>query len=217
LGALLVAAALGLAEGLLLNVAADRWAEPEHPDSRHRSIRWIGLLAVACLLAVVTWLWSGGSSGFARLSAFSCLLILIAVVDLEHRLVPNVLVMVGGLLVLADLAWLDRAVLDVAWGTLVGGGTFFVLAGLRPGALGMGDIKLAALIGMMTGYPEVLLALASGIVLGGIAAAVALITRLRTAKQYIPYAPYLVAGALLALLQGSQVLDWYAGVSGLGG
>lgn len=212
-----MALVVGLAEGLLLNLVADRWAERQHSASGPRSTRWAALLMATSVLSILTWLWSGWGNGFVRLSAFTCLLVLIAVVDLEHRVVPNVLLMAGGFVVLVDLACLDRAVLDVACGALVGGGAFFVLAALRPGALGMGDVKLAALIGMMTGFPEVLLALASGIVLGGIAAAMALITRLRTAKQYIPYAPYLVAGALLTLLQGSRMLAWYVGVSGLGG
>jgi prepilin signal peptidase PulO-like enzyme (type II secretory pathway) len=94
---------------------------------------------------------------------------------------------------------------------------FALLAAARRGALGMGDVKLAAMIGMMTGFPYVLQALTVGVMLGGLAAALALLTRMRRGKQYMPYAPYLVAGSLLTLLHGPGIADWYAGLMGVGG
>jgi leader peptidase (prepilin peptidase) / N-methyltransferase len=62
--------------------------------------------------------------------------------------------------------------------------------------MGMGDVKLAGVIGLMTGYPVVVTALVAGIVLGGVAAAVLLIARRVGRKTPIAYAPYLALGAL---------------------
>ena len=62
--------------------------------------------------------------------------------------------------------------------------------------MGMGDVKLAGVIGLMVGYPLVLPALLGGIILGGLAAALLLITKRATRKTAIAYAPYLCVGAL---------------------
>jgi len=85
-------------------------------------------------------------------------------------------------------------------GGVVGLGLFLLLAIIGRGALGLGDVKLAGVIGMMVGYPSVLTALMVGAILGGVGAAAMLIMRKATRKTKIAYAPYLVLGALLTLL-----------------
>jgi leader peptidase (prepilin peptidase)/N-methyltransferase len=160
----------------------------------------------------------GWSSAFLVQGTYCSLLLLIAVIDLEHSIVPNVLVGTGMLLALG-FSILGRAVglASALGGALVGGGIFALLAIARRNALGMGDVKLAALIGMMTGLPYVLQALTVGVVLGGLAAALALLTRVRTGKQYMPYAPYLVAGTLVTLLHGPGIAEWHGRLMGVGG
>jgi prepilin signal peptidase PulO-like enzyme (type II secretory pathway) len=88
---------------------------------------------------------------------------------------------------------------------------------VRRNALGWGDVKLAFLIGMMTGFPQVLQALTLGILLGGLAAGLLLLTRVRRPKEYMPYAPYLAAGSILTLLRGQSIAAWYGTLIGLGG
>jgi leader peptidase (prepilin peptidase)/N-methyltransferase len=63
----------------------------------------------------------------------------------------------------------------------------------------------------------VLQALTLGIILGGLAAALLLLTRVRRAKQYMPYAPYLVAGSMATLLYGQGITNWYVNLVGSGG
>ena len=163
--------------------------------------------------------------------AYCSLLMLIATIDLEHRLVPNVLILTGLILAVGfnllspqpvavrllrdgpGLPGLAMALLGAA----VGGGLFLLVALARRNALGAGDVKLAFLIGMLTGFPWVLQALILGILLGGVAAAVLLLFRLRGPKHYIPYAPYLAAGAIATLLYGPQIIQWYARLVGAGG
>jgi leader peptidase (prepilin peptidase)/N-methyltransferase len=161
--------------------------------------------------------------------AYCSLLLLIATIDLEHRLVPDVLILSG--LVLATgfqilsllpaphhaLGYGAPGLIAALAGAAAGGGLFALLALARRDALGAGDVKLAFLIGMLTGFPWVLQALLLGIVLGGLAAGLLLLFRLRGPKQYIPYAPYLAAGAMATLLCGPHTAQWYARLIGVGG
>ena len=85
-------------------------------------------------------------------------------------------------------------------GGALGFGVFFLLALIGRGAMGMGDVKLAGVIGLMTGYPLVVAALALGIVLGGVAAIVLLVTRRAGRKGTMAYAPYLALGTIVILM-----------------
>jgi leader peptidase (prepilin peptidase)/N-methyltransferase len=141
--------------------------------------------------------------------------LLIAIIDLRTRLIPNVLTGFGVVLALAFSILLPAPGLVAALeGAALGGAIFLLLAVLRRNAMGFGDVKLAVLIGIMTGFPWVLQALVLGIVLGGLAAAVLLLTRMRKPKHYIPYAPYLAAGAMLTLLYGARIAAWYSSLKG---
>ena len=241
-----VAVLCGLALGLVLNIGAD-WlprrvllladdaAAPAGQDavrpSGQRLLRWGALLLlsvglVAHLRSAAT---AGRNSGPSLLVSavpaltYCSLLLLIAIIDLEHRLVPNVLIL-AGLLVAASFSllatrhssWLAGVpgLASAVTGAAVGGGLFLLLALARRNALGAGDVKLAFLIGMLTGFPRVVQALVLGILLGGLAAALLLLFRLRGRKEYIPYAPYLVAGAVATLLYGQRIAQWYAQLGG---
>jgi len=171
----------------------------------------------------VVWRRYGWNLGSVALVTYCSLLLLIAVIDLEHRLVPNVLVGSGMVMALGfSLISAHLGLATTLWGALVGGGTFMLLSLARRGALGAGDVKLAALIGMMTigmmtGYPGVLLALTLGIILGGLAAGLFLLTGVKRRDQYMPYAPYLTAGSAATLLWSQQIASWYVSLTGLGG
>jgi prepilin signal peptidase PulO-like enzyme (type II secretory pathway) len=239
----------GLALGLMLNLGAD-WLPrralsldqapaPAAAGVGGRVVRWVALLLlstglVLCLRQSAT----VGSdtrlqllAGVVPALAYCSLLLLIATIDLEHRLVPDVLILAGLILALGFhlLSLLPLPLLRTAefrhllgegapglamaiTGAAVGGGLFLLLALARRNALGVGDVKLALLIGMLTGFPWVLQALVLGIVLGGVAAALLLLFRLKGPNHYIPYAPYLAAGAMATLLCGPHIAQWYAGL-----
>jgi leader peptidase (prepilin peptidase)/N-methyltransferase len=137
--------------------------------------------------------------------AYTVLLLAIAYIDVDHRLVLNRLTYPGIVLALAaSLAWPGLGVL----GSLEGAGLGLVLFGflqvLGRGALGTGDTKLAVLIGAMRGWPSVVNALILGVILGGLAAVFFLVVLRRGRKHYMAYAPYLCAGAILSFfLTGS--------------
>jgi len=127
----------------------------------------------------------------------------IALTDLQVRQIPNALV-------LALLAW--AAVQVVAFGRpaaqsaglglLAGGGLFVVIALISRGAMGAGDVKLAAALGAVFGWPVILPVLLYGIIAGGVAALILLVTRRAGRKSFFAYGPYLALGAAVVLAQG---------------
>jgi leader peptidase (prepilin peptidase)/N-methyltransferase len=74
--------------------------------------------------------------------------------------------------------------------------------------MGWGDVKLAAFIGLATGFPLVLLALFISIVSGGLVASILLLLKIKGRKDAIPFGPFLSLGTLLTLLWGDNILAW---------
>ena len=176
--------------------------------STGRSIRLQKALWLAAAVELFTglffaYLWKRfGLSWRLLLLAFTCsFFLLVAIIDQRYRLILNVMIYPAAVVTL-----LLRAISSVGDipATLLGGAlgfSVFLLAALvRRGGLGGGDIKLAALIGLVVGFPEVLWALAVGIVAGGIAALILVFLARWEIKSHIPYAPFLCLGAIIALL-----------------
>jgi leader peptidase (prepilin peptidase)/N-methyltransferase len=78
--------------------------------------------------------------------------------------------------------------------------------------MGFGDVKMAALIGLATGFAEVIVAILGAIILGGLTAMALLILRLKKRKEGIPFGPFLSLAAIVTLLWGTQILNWYLGM-----
>ena len=139
----------------------------------------------------------------------------IALIDIRHRIIPNRLTYPALLLfpVAIVAAWPFDDAIDPIRG-LVGlvayGGVLFVVALVSRG-MGMGDVKLAALIGLVLGsfgLRSVGVAAGAAIVLGGLGGLVALAMGAGR-KSAIPFGPYLAAGAVVAGLWGDAIADWY--------
>lgn len=146
----------------------------------------------------------------------------LSVIDVQHRIIPNrimypSLVAFPAYLVVARLAGGPVDLLDALLGFLVYGGGLFIVALISRG-MGMGDVKLAALIGVVlgaVGLSNVGVAAAAAIVLGGVGAVGALVLG-RGRKSAIPFGPYLAAGAVVAAFWGPQIAAWYGRTLGLG-
>lgn len=158
-------------------------------------------LAMIAAFALIAWRAGGDLPRMVLFWLYAWFLLTTLVIDLEHRLVLNVMTGPAALLALAA-SFLPAAPtpVEALLGGAAGFGGFFIIALLGRGAMGMGDVKLAGVIGLMVGYPLVLPALLAGIILGGLAAAIMLITKRATRKTAIAYAPYLCLGALGILL-----------------
>jgi leader peptidase (prepilin peptidase)/N-methyltransferase len=155
-------------------------------------------------------LWS--ATGVAALLA---LMPVVSAIDIEHRIIPNrlmypALIAFPVYLVIAYLAGAPVDLLRMALGFLIYGGGLFIVALISRG-MGMGDVKLAALIGLVLGSIGLsLVGVAAGaaILVGGVAAVVAL-ARGVGRKGAMPFGPALAAGAVVAAIWGPQIADWY--------
>lgn len=141
---------------------------------------------------------------------YTLILIAVTITDLEHRLIPNRIIY-PAIVVALVASGLDPAV--AVWQSLAGGllgfGLFFVFALVGRGALGMGDVKLAAFLGAALGLPVALVALLGGIVLGGLVSLLLLATRRVGLKSYIAYGPFLTVAGWIALVYGEAIIRWW--------
>lgn len=173
------------------------------------------------LLFLLVGLRYGLSPATAVSLAYVSLLIVISLIDLQEKLILNVLVYPGVALALAaaPLApWAPPGALE-AWGSaLLGGGVgALLLLGVylaSRGGMGAGDVKMAGLVGFMAGFPLVLVSLFVGVVAGGLVGLALLLLRLKGRKDAIPFGPFLALGATAGLLYGPAILDWYLGLLG---
>ena len=155
---------------------------------------------------------------------FAWLLLVVAVIDARTRRIPNRLTypLTPALLVALTVAGLISGHPGWALRALGGGLAAFIalltLALISPRGMGMGDVKLAAFIGVGLGYlgwGHVLLGVFGGFLLGGVAAIGLMLLRIRGRKDLIPFGPYLAMGALAALLAGDALILAYQRALGL--
>ena len=154
---------------------------------------------------------SGVHAELALYLPFAALLIAVAAIDLEHRIVPNKLV--GPAAIYAVVAWaaVDLDFLPEARAAGGGACACLLLAALAyPAGMGMGDVKLAGAIGLYLGLsviPALLVAFLAGSVVG-----IAIVVRdgRDARKTGVPFAPFLALGGLVGLLAGNELISLYA-------
>jgi leader peptidase (prepilin peptidase) / N-methyltransferase len=195
---------------------------------RKRSLRTYIVLALGALSALGIWLWPpamGFWFGLVILTYFG----MVTVIDLEHRLILHITSLAGAVICLV-IGSLQKGIWPTLLGGLVGFGFFFILYlfGLlfaryrarKMGydddeeALGFGDVTLSGVIGLILGWPTVILGLTTGILLAGGVSLLLVIflvvtKRYQTMNVYTAYGPYLIAGALVFLF-APQLLWWMA-------
>ena len=189
-----------------------------------RRVFWVEL-ATGLIFAFLYW-WCVifkpelGIVTFGVLAFYTCLFIIISVIDLEHGLILNKVVypsmVVVLLLALYPWPWLTQSigmrVAYVALGGAIGFAIFLLIAIVSRGGMGWGDVKLAALIGLATGFPLVFVAVIIAAILGGIVAMALVIAKKRKRRETIPFGPFLAAAAMITLLWGSTILSWWIGL-----
>ncbi len=149
---------------------------------------------------------------------FSCALIVVTFIDIEHQEIPDIISLPGIILGLAvfTVFRMGRAgtyagsALDSLAGVLAGGGSMFLLGMFgelifRKEALGGGDVKLMGMIGAFIGWKFVLLTFFLAPILGS---AVGIFLKIKFRKEVIPYGPYLSLGALISLLCGENIINY---------
>ena len=189
---------------------------------------WVEL-GTALLFALSCWFF-GLSVQFAVIVFYGCLFIVIGIIDLEHHLVLNKIsypAMALALVISVFQPPPELMALNLAWrwpgviSALMGGaiGFLFLLfaygityAIYRAEAIGLGDVKLAGLIGLATGPRLVFFALTLGAILGGVVGAILLLLKLKKRKEPLPFGSFLAIATMITLLWGSDILNWYLGL-----
>ena len=171
-------------------------------------------LGSAFLFAFLWW-WYGLSISLPVVTFYGCLFLVIAIIDLEHGVILDVLVYPALVIALVLAVFLPKPGLASA---LVGGVVGLVLmlvpllayrVLLHRESMGWGDVEMAGLMGVVTGFPLVITAIFIAVVAGGLVGTILLLARLKGRKETIPFGPFLSFGVVLALLWGQPLLDWY--------
>jgi len=164
-------------------------------------------LVAACVLVY-------GATAYAALaSLFVIVLVTLAAADLRYRLVPNRIVIPAAAIVVVAHTAVDPSV-EWLLGAFGASAFLLVAALVHPKGLGMGDVKLALLLGAMLGR-NVVVALMIGF-LAALVPSLVLFARHGSSarKMAIPLVPFLALGAVVALFAGDAILDWYMGLTG---
>ena len=177
------------------------------------------LTAVIFAVMGVRFGWNGALPAFL---VFAAVLVSVSAIDLEHMRIPTPIVWTGFLLGLALLAVATAIVVPREWwpvargliGAAACGGSFFVIAMVAPGGMGMGDVRLVTLEGLFLGWMGAaipVVGLFFGFLLGAVVGLALRVGGRVGRKAKIPFGPFLAAGALIAVIWGQQVVDIYRG------
>jgi len=175
------------------------------------SVRYPLVEALTAALCVGTVLAHRSVAAIALSVALILLVVPAALIDLEHRIIPNQITAAGALLALLIGLALNPAGEPERLIAGAAAGGFLLLAALaRPGAMGMGDVKLAAVMGLFLGRavaPAILIALLGGVLVG------ALVIAKRGTREgrrtAVPFGPFLALGAIAAVYAGQPLVQEY--------
>jgi len=180
-----------------------------------RRLLWVEI-GTGLLFGYLYWHYGLGIE-LAVTAVYCCLFITLMVIDLEQGLILNKVVypaMAVALLISVFLFQLEIVpeIKQSAIGGGIGLGLFLLIVLISRGGMGWGDVKMAALIGLVTGFPLVFVALFMAAIFGGLVAGTLLLLKIKRRKEGIPFAPFLSLATIVTLLWGSNLLNWYLGL-----
>ncbi|OGO19135.1 MAG: hypothetical protein A2144_05985 [Chloroflexi bacterium RBG_16_50_9] len=164
------------------------------------------------------------SAEFLITAFWGCIFIVIIFIDWENKLILNKVTYpaaVVALIILAVDSFLpgrlfsylifhpEPSILSGVIGGAIGFLFFMMVFLINPRGMGMGDVKLACLIGLVMGFPLGIVALFIGIVIGGLVAATLFLLKKKGRKEAIPYGTFLALGPMVTMLWGTDILRWY--------
>jgi leader peptidase (prepilin peptidase)/N-methyltransferase len=177
----------------------------------HISARYPLVEAITGLLCAAVVIAKGADEDAWLGLAFVLVLVPIVLIDLDVRLIPNRLTLIGSIAAVVITAIVDPDSLVEALIAAAAAGGFLLLAVLAyPRGMGMGDVKLAGMMGLYLGRavaPAMFVALLAGTLIG--AAIIARVGVEKGRKTAIPFGPYLALGGLVGLFAGDAIVDWY--------
>jgi leader peptidase (prepilin peptidase)/N-methyltransferase len=167
------------------------------------------------LLALFTWLKFGLSWACLVNFLFIATLVAVTFIDLDHRIIPDVISLPGiPLFFLAGLLLPTPSLKDALIGVVVGGGSLLVVAWgyyllRKQEGMGGGDIKLLAMMGGFIGWQGVLFTIFAASAAGTLVGVGAMLKAGKGMRLAIPFGPFLALGAILYIFFGEPVIRWY--------
>ena len=148
----------------------------------------------------------------------SSALIIIAFIDLQEQMIPDVISLPGivvGLILSFIVPYISF--INSALGALVGGGIILIIAWVgsiifKKEAMGGGDVKLTAMIGAFLGWRYTIISLFLGFFIGALIGIILIMTKIKKREDAIPFGPFIVLGSIITLLWGEKILSWYIGI-----
>jgi leader peptidase (prepilin peptidase)/N-methyltransferase len=176
----------------------------------HISLRYPSVELVSGVLYVLLWFKFGFSIPFAAYAALTSTLLSVALIDYDHKIIPNTITLPGIVIGLGLSVWaLPITPLASLLGVLVGGAFFYLIALVSKGGMGGGDIKLIAMIGAFLGWQGALFTIFSGALLGSLVGVMLMVLGKKGRKDKVPFGPFLSCGAILFILCGDDLIHWY--------
>lgn len=174
------------------------------------SLRYPVIELVSGVLYVLLWFEFGLSTTFAVYAALTSTLVTVGLIDYDHKIIPNIITLPGMVIGLALSTWaLPITLVDSLLGFLLGGGLFYLIAFLTKGGMGGGDIKLIAMVGCFLGWQGALFTIFSGALLGSLVGITLMLLGRKGRKDKVPFGPFLSCGAILFILAGKDLINWY--------
>jgi len=161
--------------------------------------------ATALLLIYSEWGWSIDSLVAVILAM---LLIPAAVIDLHHGIIPDK-ISITGIIIGLLISLLTTGFISSLMGALLFGGILLLAAYISGGGMGGGDIKMAAAIGVFTGWQGAILAFMLSSILGGAVGVILLLSHQANRKTAIKFGPFLALGGFIAYVWGARIMDFY--------
>ena len=181
------------------------------------SIQYPGVEFLTGLVYVIIYQIYGLSVQSLIYIILSSALIIIAFIDLNEQVIPEV-ISLPGIVVGLILSFFVHHIsfVNSALGIVIGGGIILVirLAGsaiFKKEAMGGGDIKLAAMIGAFLGWRYIIISLFLGFFLGAIAGIFLIMSKIKSKEDVVPFGPFIILGSFITFLWGKNILSWYLG------
>ena len=174
------------------------------------STRYPTIECISGMLFVLLYLKFGLSMTFSVYAFLTSALLIVALIDLDHRIIPNIITLPG----MAVGVGLSMGVLPITplaslFGLMIGGAIFYLIALVSKGGMGGGDIKLIAMIGAFLGLQGGLFTIFASALLGSVVGLMLMLLGKRGRKDRVPFGPFLSFGAILFMLCGDGLIQWY--------
>ena len=180
------------------------------------SLRYPVVETLSALLALSMLYRFGLTVSFGIYYFWACVLLVITFIDIDYQIIPDRLSLGGIILGLGLVYWLPLTYKDAIIGLVLGSGLLIaVIYGYyfltKKQGMGGGDVKLLGMIGVFTGWQGVLFTIFMGSLIGTLFGLPWALMQKKTMKAAIPFGPFLALGALIFVLWGTQLTDWYFG------